>query len=421
MLRIAFIVYQGNPNSGGQGVFIHYMTREMIGLGHEVHVIAGRPYPEVDEGVHLHRLKTYRMWDFMNDIDEYRYRTNPVLYFHPFNFYEMVSTRLSFGSLLFTFSMRAYNKLHELSQEQPFDLVHDNQTLSYGILLMKAKGLPVVASIHHPLSIDRRNRLAQVRGIHETAMALLWFPWVMQEYVARRVDRVITCSENSASSIQQDLHLPPGKLQVIHYGADTDIFRPLEDVETERNSILFVGDSEDRNKGARYLLEALHGLRHRLHFHVNFVDHRSWLDLKTIQTLRKKYRLAKYMTVLPRASTEELVRLYNRSQVVVLPSLYEGFGLPAVEAMACGVPVIATRAGALSEIVEDGVTGILVPPADAAALNAALRLLLSDPELCRRMGEAGRRRVVENFTWRRTALRMVEVYEDVCRRSERRI
>jgi glycosyltransferase involved in cell wall biosynthesis len=126
------------------------------------------------------------------------------------------------------------------------------------------------------------------------------------------------------------------------------------------------------------------------------------------------------MTVLPRASTEELVRLYNRSQVVVLPSLYEGFGLPAVEAMACGVPVIATRAGALSEIVEDGVTGILVPPADAAALNAALRLLLSDPELCRRMGEAGRRRVVENFTWRRTALRMVEVYEDVCRRSERR-
>jgi glycosyltransferase involved in cell wall biosynthesis len=405
-------------SSGGQGVFIQYLTRELLGLGHDVHVIAGRPYPEVDEGVHLHKLKTYRVWDFMDDIDEYRFRTNPALFFQPVNFYELVSTRLSLGSLLFTFSMRAYRKLHELAQEQPFDLVHDNQTLSYGILLMKAKGLPVVASIHHPLSIDRRNRLAQVKGIHQTVMVLLWFPWVMQEFVARRIDRVITCSENSALSIQKDLRLPPGKLQVIHYGADTEIFRPLDDVEKERNSILFVGDSEDRNKGARYLLEALHSLRHRLHFRVTFVDHRQPDQLKLVQSLKGKYRLDNYIDFHPRATTEELVRLYCRSQILVSPSLYEGFGLPAVEAMACGVPVIATHAGALSEIIEDGVTGILVPPADAAALNEALRRLLSDPELCQRMGEAGRQRVLENFTWRRTAQRMVEAYKEVCGRSE---
>jgi glycosyltransferase involved in cell wall biosynthesis len=419
-MRIAFIVYQGNPSSGGQGVFTYYLSRELTRLGHEVHVIAGRPYPEVDDAVHLHKLKTYRIWDFMADIDEYRFRTNPLLFFHPVNMYEMASTRLSLGSLLFMFSMRAYYKLHELAQEQPFDLVHDNQTLSYGILLMKAKGLPVVASIHHPLTIDRRNRLLQVKGIHRKALTFLWFPWVMQDFTARRLDRIITCSDNSAATIQKELDLPPGKLQVIHYGADTDVFKPLDDVEKLPNSILFVGDSEDRNKGALYLLEALHTLRHRLPFRMTFVDHRPPPHLKLVQRLMKQYRLYNNIEILPRATTEDLVRLYNRTQVVVSPSLYEGFGLPAVEAMACGVPVIATRAGALSEIIEDGVTGLLVPPADPGALSEALRLLLSDPDLCCQMGQAGRERVLKNFTWRRTAERMAQAYEEVRREAAQR-
>jgi len=419
-VRIAFIVYQGSMFSGGQGVFVHYLTRELLRLGHEVHVIAGRPFPEVDEGVHIHKLKTYRMWDFMNDINEYRYLTNPPLYFHPVNFYEMMSTRFSLGSLLFMFSMRAYNKLHELSRETPFDLVHDNQTLSYGILLMKEKGLPVVASIHHPLTIDRRNRLAQVKGLHRKMAAYLWFPWVMQEFVARRVDRILTCSQNSADSICHDLRLPEEHVTVTPYGVDVDTFRPLDDVEKEPNSILFVGDSEDRNKGVRYLLEAAHDLRHKLDFRITFIDHRPPKHLKTVQALKEKYRLHNRIDFLGKASTEELVRLYCRSQIVACPSLYEGFGLPAVEAMACGVPVVATSAGALSEIIEDGVTGITVPPGDSDALRDALRRLLLDPELCRRMGEAGRQRVVERFTWRQTALRTAEVYEEVCGRSARR-
>ncbi len=419
-MRIAFIVYQGNPSSGGQGVFTYYLGRELTRLGHEVHVIAGRPYPEADPAVHMHRLKTFRVWDLMDDVNEYRFRTNPALFFNPFNFYEMASTRISLGSLLFTFSLRAYKKLNELSREQPFDMVHDNQTLSYGILLMKARGLPVVASIHHPLTIDRRNRLLQVKNVYEKALAFLWYPWVMQDYTARRLDRIITCSENSAVTIQNEVHLAPGKLQVIHYGADTDAFRPLENVEKEPNSILFVGDSEDRNKGARYLLDALHTLRHRQEFKVTFVDHRPASHLKTVQRAMKQYRLYGHIQILPRVSIEELVRLYNRNQILVSPSLHEGFGLPAVEAMACGVPVVATRAGALSEIIEDGVTGVLVPPADADALAQALRRLLADPELCHRMGQAGRERVLKNFTWRRTAERMAQVYEDVRREAVER-
>jgi glycosyltransferase involved in cell wall biosynthesis len=214
--------------------------------------------------------------------------------------------------------------------------------------------------------------------------------------------------------------LPEEHVIVTPYGVDVDTFRPLDDVEKEPNSILFVGDSEDRNKGVRYLLEAAHDLRHKLDFRITFIDHRPPKHLKTVQALKEKYRLHNRIDFLGKASTEELVRLYCRSQIVACPSLYEGFGLPAVEAMACGVPVVATSAGALSEIIEDGVTGITVPPGDSDALRDALRRLLSDPELCRRMGEAGRQRVVERFTWRQTALRTAEVYEEVCGRSARR-
>src|SRR3972149_1645571 len=147
--------------SGGQGVYLHYVSRALVRMGHEVHVIAGRPYPEVDEGVHLHRLKTLSFWSFLDGLDEVRFYTSPFEFLHPVNFHEFVSPRFTIPSLFLTFSLRAYVKLSELSRERPFDLIHDNQTLAYGVLLMKRRGLPVVANLHHPLAIARRKPLAR--------------------------------------------------------------------------------------------------------------------------------------------------------------------------------------------------------------------------------------------------------------------
>jgi glycosyltransferase involved in cell wall biosynthesis len=122
------------------------------------------------------------------------------------------------------------------------------------------------------------------------------------------------------------------------------------------------------------------------------------------------------VTFLEQLSTEELVRQYNRAQLLVSPSLYEGFGLPAAEAMACGTPVVATTAGALPEIVEDGVSGILVPPGEVEPLAEAIRALLEDPGRCREMGEAGARQVRERFSWRRTAEETLALYEEILAR-----
>jgi glycosyltransferase involved in cell wall biosynthesis len=424
-MRICFIVYQGNMYSGGQGVYLHHLTRELVRMGHEVHVIAGRPYPQVVEGVRLHRLKTFSFWSFLDGIDEFRFRTSPLAFFHPVNFYEFATTRFTLASLFLMFSLRAYVKLRQLSRQAPFDLVHDNQTLAYGILLMKelgadGRGLPVVANIHHPLAIDRRNALARARALRHRVGAWLWYPWYMQRLVAARVDRIITGSQNSARSIVELLGLPSEHVRPILDGVDVETFRPVEGVEKEPGSLLFVGNSEDLNKGAPYLIAALGRLRGRLPFHLTLVD-RKPEDLKVVPPLVRRYGLGNDVSYTGRVSTDELMRLYSRSQVLVSPSLYEGFGLPAAEALACGTAVVATSAGAFPEVVADGLTGVLVPPADPDALADAVRNLLEDPDLCRRMGEAGRRRVVRRFTWQETARQTVALYEEVrARCGERR-
>lgn len=397
--------------SGGQGVYLHYITRELARMGHEVHVIAGLPYPDVSDDVNIHKLKTFSFWSLLDGYYEYVYRTHPLLYFHPVNLYEFATTRYTLTSLLNMFSLRAYYKLNELEQERPFDLIHDNQTLGYGIWLMKRlRGRPVVANIHHPLAIDRLNELRQARTLGKLLSRLIWFPWIMQSWVAQRVDRIITGSTSSADSIVEFFGLPGEHIRVIYDGVDPDVFRPLDDVEKEPHSILFVGHTEDKNKGFRYLLEALRLLRGKVPYHLTVVQRpRSHEAPRMVEAMGLQGRVT-YLELVP---TPELVRLYCRSQLLVSPSLYEGFGLPAAEAMACGTPVVATTAGALPEIVQDGVSGMLVPPGDAVALSHAIETMLTDPERCRRAGEAGARYMRERFTWQRTAEATLALYEEV--------
>jgi glycosyltransferase involved in cell wall biosynthesis len=403
--------------SGGQGVYLHYITRELARMGHDVHVIAGVPYPDVAPEVKIHKLKTFSFWSYLDHFDEYAYRTHPIVFFHPVNLYEFATTRFTLSSLLNMFSLRAYHKLNELEREGgPFDLIHDNQTLGYGIWLMKQRGRHVVANIHHPLAIDRENALRQAKSLGARIYAVFWYPWVMQHWVAARLDKIITGSDASAQSVAEAFGLPRERIRAIHDGVETEVFHPLDDVAREPNSVLFVGNSEDRNKGVRYLLAALSRLRAHVPFHLTVV-HRP--GSKGAPRMVQQFGLHGRVTFLERLSTEELVEQYNRAQIVVSPSLYEGFGLPAAEAMACGAPVVATTAGALREIVEDGVSGLLVPPGDVEALAAAIRALLEDPERCRQMGEAGARRARERFSWERTAQETLALYEEVLGRPLR--
>ena len=210
--------------SGGQGVYLHYLTKELVKAGHDVHVISGRPYPRLADGVVHHKLHTYSFWAFLNGRDEHAYDhdRSPLAFFHPWNFYEFAATRASLASLFFTFSVRAYRKLAEIEAAGgPFDLVHDNQTLGYGVLAMKRlRGRPVVASIHHPLAIDRANNLREARDVGGLIVKELWFPWRMQSYVANRIDMVLTGSRNSARSVSRSMDIPIEHIRQTPYGVD---------------------------------------------------------------------------------------------------------------------------------------------------------------------------------------------------------
>jgi glycosyltransferase involved in cell wall biosynthesis len=412
-VKVLFLLHQGNMYSGGQGVYTAQLTRELARLGHEVHLVVGPPWPDTDPAVTVHRVPSWSVYRLLETQRMFFYGRPLREIFSPLNLYELASSRAGQFSVMSAFSWRAYGQWRELQARHRFDIVHDVQVLGYGSWMIHASGMPMVANIHHPLSIDRRNQVQQALGTRMKIRKVMFYPFFMQEVVARRMDRIITGSENSRASVREAFALRDEQITAIHDGVDTAVFRPLELAKRPR-SILFVGNSDDRNKGARYLLEAARLLLDRgVDFHLTFKDR---LDAQMAPAMIRDLGIGDRVTFLGRLSVEELARLYNEHEVLVSPSLYEGFGLPAAEAQACGTPVVATTAGAFPEVVGDGVTGMLVPPGDAPALADAIEALLRDPARRVAMGAAGVRRIEEQFSWRTCAVRTAALYEDVLAR-----
>ena len=239
-----------------------------------------------------------------------------------------------------------------------------------------------------------------------------FYPIGMQSFVARRLERVITSSEASGRQITSDFGVAPERLAMLGNGLDTELFRPDPSVPRAERRLLCVGRASDPNKGIRTLVDALA----RLPDDVTL----TLVDSPTSEA--RKWALergcADRLELAGRVSTEELVRLYRSATLVVVPSRYEGFGLPAAEAMACGTPVVTTDAGALPEVVSVGGGGVLVPPDDPDAMAKAIRDLLDHPELRADLGRRARPRIDEAFAWPRIAERTAEVYHEVI--AERR-
>jgi glycosyltransferase involved in cell wall biosynthesis len=291
-----------------------------------------------------------------------------------------------------------------------FVALHDYLTMLYGDCIgLACLGRPVVATVHHPLDLDVRNGLRQIASVRARALRIAWYPWTMQRFVARRLDAVVFPSDASAEMTARLWHLPQEKLRTVYNGVDTDIFRPSDEDERCPGALLFVGNAEDYNKGVVYALRAMALLPASANAHLYLVGGPAG-EQRVAPAEIARLGIGDRVTVVGRVGEGELVRWYRRAQALVSPSLYEGFGLPAAEAMACGMPVIATSAGALPEVVADGETGVIVRPGDERALAAAMASLLADRERCRAMGAAGRERVVERFTWQRNARELEALY-----------
>lgn len=409
-MKICLLTYRGNMYCGGQGIYVFYLAKALRDLGHDVHIMTGPPYVVPPAGVTLHKIHGLNLYE----TTALASLGKPTALLAPLNFYEVTSTLLGMFPEIELFSLRAYKKLRELkAQGIEFDVIHDNQTLGWGLLLAKGLGVPVVATIHHPIYIDMKADLVQASRFRSKFRRMIFYSFlVMQHFVAKRMDRIITVSDVSAADTMEVFKLPKSKVRVVPNGIDTDIFRRLDHVNKEPNSLVMVGNTEDRKKGVIYLLKAIQQLKDEVDVKLNIVD-RQGDYTRYAPKLIREHGIEDRVSFTGRLSTEQLVRYYSSSEIAVTASVYEGFGLPCAEAMSCGTPVIVTNAGALPEIVGDDGAGMLVPPADPGALAMAIKHLMADRPLREKMGQAARKRIEDCFSWEHAAKKTLEVYEEV--------
>jgi len=403
-LKICLLCYRGNPYSGGQGIYLKYIAEEFVRQGHEVHAIVGPPYPLEMEGVVVHKIHNNEY--FVKKGREVISKKSPFDIFSPINFYEFFHTRLGAFPEISAFTYRAFFLIRKLHKEYNFDVIHDNQSVGYGLLFMKALGIPVISTIHHPLSIDLENVLERVSKFKGMVKSILFYPLMMQRIVSKRLDHVITVSEDSKKTIHRDFGVPLEKQTVVYNGIDRTIFSPSKNIKRKKNSILFVGNIEDGKKGFVYLLKAMTHLKKEISLVA--VDGGS-PHRKITDCLIDKLNLRDKITFTGKANVDELVQYYSEATITIVPSVYEGFGFPAAEAMACGSPVISSDGGALPEVVGD--TGIVVPARDEHALAEAIDSLIDDEEKLRLFAKLGMERVEKLFDWKIAVEDMVKIFQ----------
>ncbi|MDK0519237.1 glycosyltransferase family 4 protein [Streptomyces sp. ML-6] len=404
-LRIALLTYKGNPFCGGQGVYVRHLARELARLGHSVEVIGAQPYPVLDEGVPLTELPSldlYRQPDPFRTPKRDEYRDWIDL--------AEVATMWTGGfPEPLTFSLRA--RRHLAARRGEFDVIHDNQTLGYGLLV--DLGAPLVTTIHHPITVDRQLELDAAENRRRRASVRRWYGFTrMQKRVARRLPSVLTVSGSSRQEIVDHLGVRPDRIHVVHIGADTDLWSPDPSITEIPGRIVTTSSADVPLKGLVHLVDALAKLRtDNPRAHLVVVGKRAE-DGPVAQAI-ERHGLQDAVEFVKGISDAELVDLVRGAQIACVPSLYEGFSLPAAEAMATGTPLVATTGGAIPEVAgPDGETCLAVPPADPGALADALGRLLADPELRARLGAAGRERVLSRFTWKQAAIGTAALYRE---------
>ncbi|SDS14971.1 Glycosyltransferase involved in cell wall bisynthesis [Nocardioides scoriae] len=405
-MRIAMLSYRSKPHCGGQGVYVRHLSRELVALGHEVEVFSGQPYPELDEGVVLTEVPS---------LDLYR-EPDPFRTPHPRELRDLldVSEVLEMWTAGFpeprTFSRRVARLLAQRAGD--FDVAHDNQVLGHGMRDVAAL-LPLVTSIHHPITVDRRVDLAAAPSWRRRLTLRRWYSFLrMQGTVARAAERVVTVSESSRRDIVRDFGVADERIQVIPLGVD-DVFVPPTAPRVP-GRLVAMASADAPMKGIATLLEAFAKLRTERDLELVLVT-RPLAGGRTEQLI-DQLGIRDHVRFVHGISDAELVEVMGSAELACVPSLYEGFSLPTAELMACETPLVVSRAGAIPEVVgPDGECADLVTPGDVGELEHAIAALLDDPERRARMGAAGRRRVLERFSWRAVAEATAAAYEDVVR------
>jgi len=400
-LKIAFLSYRSKPFSGGQGIYVKYLSKALYDLGHEIDVFSGPPYPDLDPKINLVKVPSLGLYEKKSKF----YDVNPMMLLKPINLFEWLSVNSGGFPEPYTFGKRIKKILKQNLNK--YDVIHDNQSLAYELLFFQKKK-PLVTTIHHPISLDLAYQLQSTNDIFLKLLMRRWHSFlVMQKFVAKRLKKIVVPSNSSMEDIKEEFHVDKNKMERVMNGIDLNVFYPDSKIQKIPFRLVTVASADVPLKGLDYLLNALSDL----------AEVYSDISLSIIgeqkkgghtERLIKKLNLEKRVNFFSNLTQEDLRKTYCEAELAIIPSLYEGFGFAAIEAMACGVPLISSSGGALPEVIKD--TGIIIPPKNVKEIYNSVDYLLSSPHIAKELAEKGLQRANSKFSWAAIAKKLEKVY-----------
>ena len=400
-LKIAFLSYRSKPFSGGQGIYVKYLSKALHDLGHEVDVFSGPPYPDLDPKIKLVKIPSLGLYEKNSKF----FDVNPTQLLNPINLFEWLSVNSGGFPEPYTFGKRIKKIIKKNLNE--YDVIHDNQSLAYELLFFQKKK-PLVTTIHHPISMDLAYQLQSTNDFFLKLLMRRWHSFlVMQKFVSKRLKKIVVPSNSSMEDIKNEFQVDEDKMERVMNGIDLNVFYPDSKVQKNPFKLVTVASADVPLKGLDYLLEALSDLV-KIYPDISLSVIGEQKKGGHTERLIKKLNLEKRVNFFSNLTQEELRTTYCRAELAIIPSLYEGFGFAAIEAMACGVPLISTSGGALPEVIKDA--GIIIPPKNVKEIYNSIDLLLSSPGRAKDLAEKALKRANSKFSWEAIAKKLEKVY-----------
>lgn len=401
-LKIGLLSYRSHPYSGGQGIYVKHLSKALAELGHEVDVISGQPYPELDERVNLVKLPSLNIFE-----EEDRFRSFKMNYLmNPLSLFEWLSVMTGGFPEPYTYGVRVNRYLKKRLGD--YQIIHDNQSLSYALLHIQ-QNFPLVTTIHHPITRDHKLELENAKNWKQRLSSNRWHGFLrMQKKVAPSLKAIITPSHSSKIDISNEFSVNKDFIDVVHNGIDTETFKPNDNKKRIKNRIITTASADVPLKGLKYLINALPKI-------ISLYPDTELVVIGKAKNNGETMKLIKKLNLLPHIhfksnlKEEDIVDLYASAELAVIPSLYEGFGFGAGEAMSCGVPLISTLSGGLKDIVKGSCYEI--EPGSSVQIENAVIDLFDNEEEMKRVALLGRKRILEKFNWRQAAKGYLAIYE----------
>ena len=402
-MKIGILSYRSHPYSGGQGIYVRHLSKALKDLGHEVTVLSGPPYPQLDNSIKLEKIPSLELFEAEDRIKEFKFN----FIFSSTDLYEWISVMTGGFPEPYTFGRRVLKHLQESQQE--FDVILDNQSLCYSLLDIQ-KLFPLAVTVHHPITKDYQLEMENASNWKERLSSRRWHNFLpMQQKVAPKLNKIICVSEPSKQDTVEEFLVNPKNIEVIFNGIDIDTFKPDTNKKMVENRIVTTASADVPLKGLRFLIDALPKVLEDFPKTHLIVIGKSTNESK-IQKLIEDLDLNDRISFKSNLSQEEIVDIYHTSQIAVIPSLYEGFGFGAGEAMACGIPLISTDSGGLKDVIGDG--AIKIKSGSVQDIEKEIINLFNNDEKRKELSLKGRKRMEGLFDWKISATNYVKVFED---------